>query len=148
MSPHLPDLPAPLTDRVAFLLQLALARAQAMGEQALAELDLSGREYGALAVLQGGSPDAQHRVGAALGVDRTSTVTLVAGLERRGLISRTRDPGNRRAYRVSLTERGEELRATAALVLADCDDRFLRLLPAADRTRLRTLLRRLLEPPT
>ena len=37
----MPELPTGLTDRVAFLLQSALARAQAMGELALAELELS-----------------------------------------------------------------------------------------------------------
>ncbi|MGI8529926.1 MAG: MarR family winged helix-turn-helix transcriptional regulator [Geodermatophilaceae bacterium] len=144
--PRVPDLPKALTDRVAFLLQLALARVQALGERALAELGLSGREYGTLAVLEGGSPDAQHRVGAALGVDRTSTVKLLAGLEGRGLVSRVRDPSNRRAYRVTLTDVGEALRAHAAAVLEDCDDRFLASLPADERAQLRVILLRLLEP--
>lgn len=138
--PAAPDLPAALTDRIAFLLQLALARAQAMGEQALAELGLSGREYGVLAVLQTGSPAAQHRVGAALGIDRTSTMTLLSGLQARGLLRREHAPGDRRAYTVTLTEAGESLRARAADLLADCDDRFLAPLPPGQRDDLRTAL--------
>lgn len=138
-----PGLPDALTDRVAFLLQLALTRAQEMGEQALAELDVNGREYGVLALLQHGTPSAQHRVGAALGIDRTSTMTLLAGLEARGLVRRVRDAADRRAYLVTLTGAGEQLRARAAAVLVDCDDRFLSPLPDAERTRLRWTLRQL-----
>ena len=143
-SPELPDLPAALTDRVAFLLQLALARAQAMGEQALAELGVSGREYGVLAVLESGAPSAQHRLGAALGIDRTSTVKLLAGLEARGLIRRVPDPANRRAHLVFLTAAGDRLRRQAAEALADCDQRFLEPLPPRQRDQLRNTLLRLL----
>lgn len=142
--PDPPALPATLTDRVAFLLQLALARAQTMGEQELTGLGLSGREYGVLAVLEGGAPSAQHRLGAALGIDRTSTVKLLAGLQARGLIRRVPDPANRRAHRVTLTEAGDRLRARAAEALADCDQRFLEPLPQTQREQLRDLLRRLL----
>lgn len=46
-------LPPVLTDRAAFLLRLALGRAERMGERALATVGLSGREYGALALLAG-----------------------------------------------------------------------------------------------
>lgn len=140
---HLPDA---LTERVAFLLQLALARAQGMGEQALAELGISGREYGVLAILEEAS-SAQHQIGATLGIDRTSTSKLLAGLDAAGLVSRVRDPANRRAHQVSLTPAGEKLRAAAAVVLADCDDRFLAPLAPEERTRLGNALRRLLVRP-
>lgn len=142
--PDLPDLPTTLTDRVAFLLQLALARAQELGEQALAELGISGREYGVLAVLEAGPPSVQHRVGAALGIDRTSTVSLLGGLEERGLVTRVRDPANRRAYLVRLSPAGDRLRAHAADLLVDCDERFLAPLPPAARARLRTELQQLI----
>lgn len=144
MVPDVPDLPSALTERVAFLLQLALARAQAMGEQALTEVGISGREYGVLAVLEANSPSAQHRIGAALGVDRTSTVALLGGLEARGLVTRIRDPANRRAYLVSLSPAGDRLRALAADLLADCDERFLAPLPPAARARLRAELQQLI----
>ena len=144
--PGLPDLPAALTERVAFLLQLALTRAHAMAEEVLADLQLTGREYGVLAMLEAGgpAPAAQHRLGAALGIDRTTTVALLRGLQARGLIQRSRHPANRRAYHIALTAAGEQLRDRTAAVLADCDDRFLAPLPAAEREHLRTLLRALL----
>ncbi len=99
-------LPAVLTDLVSFLLQLAVRQAEAMGERSLADLDLSGREYGVLAILTTGTSTAQHRLGSVLGMDRTSTAALVGGLERRGLVHRVRRTGDRRAYAVSLSEGG------------------------------------------
>lgn len=139
-----PELPQELTDRVAFLLRLALNRAETMGEHALADLGLSGREYGVLALLQHRTPPAQHHLGAALGVDRTTTVALLAALEARGLIARELDPANRRARRVTLTEAGDELRARAADLLTDCDNRFLAPLSTEERSQILTILRRLI----
>jgi hypothetical protein len=46
-----PDLPESLTGRTAFLLRLALTRAEAMGELALREIGVAGREYGLLELL-------------------------------------------------------------------------------------------------
>lgn len=142
--PGQPDLPEALTDRVAFLLRLALARAETMGEQALGDLGLSGREYGILALLESGPTVTQHQLGAALGIDRTTTVALLAGLQARGLVSRGPAPTNRRAHRVALTDAGEQLRARAARTLTECDDRFLSALPVEQRTQLRDTLQRLL----
>lgn len=138
------DLPTSLTDRTAFLMQLALARAQDMGERALAGLGVSGREYGVLAVLAHLQPCPQIRVGRALAIDRTTTLALVRGLLQRGLLRRDPDPADRRAYLVSLTAQGEDLRARAAEVLADCEDEFLAVLPPADRAHLAAALRTLI----
>jgi DNA-binding MarR family transcriptional regulator len=138
------DLPNSLTDRTAFLMQLALARAQDMGEDALVELGISGREYGVLAVLAHLQPCPQIRVGRALGVDRTTVLALVRGLLRRGLLRRDPDPADRRAYLVALTAEGEDVRARAAEVLVDCEQRFLAVLAPADRVRLAAALRTLI----
>lgn len=139
-----PDLPEALTDRMAFLLRLALVRAETLGEDALAGLGISGREYGILALLEHGPTSTQRQLGAALGVDRTTTVALLSGLQARGLIVRSRDPANRRAHLVALTDAGDEVRASAAAALTTCDERFLApLLPDA-RRQLRVILLNLL----
>lgn len=140
----MPDLPDTITHRVAYLLQLALARAQGMGEQTVSALGISGRGYAVLALLKVGTPSAQHHIGAALGIDRTSTAKLLAELETAGHVSRSRDPGNRRAFLVTLTDTGEHVRAQAAAALADCDERFLAALAPEDRARLRADLQLLI----
>lgn len=137
------DLPSSLTERTAFRLQLAVARAQAMGEEALVGIAVSGREYGALAVIADRGPSAQIAVGRALGIDRTTTVAVLAGLEARGYVDRAPDPANRRAYLVSLTAEGDRVRARAAEVLVACEDRFLAPLTPGERTALHEILGRL-----
>ena len=140
----MPDVPEELSGRTAFLLRLALNRAEAMGEQAIEPLGLTGRQYGVLAMLHHGPATTQRELGATLGFDRTTTMKLMAGLQARGLVDRVVDPADRRSYRLSLSEDGEQLRARTAKVLAACDDEFSGRLSPAEVTQLRTLLGRLL----
>jgi DNA-binding MarR family transcriptional regulator len=141
------SLPPVLADRAAFLLRLALGRAEQMGERALATAGLTGREYGALALLAGGDMSVQRALGAVLGLDRTTTAALLRHLEDAGLVSRRRDPANRRAYKLTLTAEGEKRRAAAADVLHACDDRFLEVLSGTERAELIRLLSKLAAEP-
>jgi len=135
------SLPPVLTDRAAFLLRLALGRAEEMGERALATVGLTGREYGALALLAGGDMSVQRALGAVLGLDRTTTAALLRHLEDAGLVSRRRDPANRRAYKLNLQE------VVAADVLHACDDHFLEVLSGTERAELIRLLSKLAAEP-
>lgn len=117
------ELPDELAARTAVLLRGALVRAETMGEQALAPLAVNGREYAVLALLLHGDPArSQRHLGAVLGLDRTTTMKLVAGLEERGLLRRDPHPVDRRSYRLALTAAGRRLARRADRVLAACDD--------------------------
>jgi DNA-binding MarR family transcriptional regulator len=137
------ELPDRLTGRVAFALQLALLRAQRMGQAVLDELGLQGREYGLLALLENGPHARQHELGAVLGMDRTTTAKVVRGLVERGLVVRRPAPDDARTLVLALTPAGDRLREEAAIALAECDDAFLAPLPAPERDRLRAALRHL-----
>ncbi len=137
------ELPAALTDRVSFTLATALARARELDDAVLAGLELHGRQYGLLALLEHGPVARQYELGAVLGLDRTTTATLMRRLVDRGLIRRAPLPGNGRVLVLELTAAGDGLRAEAARLLAACDDELLAPLPPDDRDRLRTSLDRL-----
>ena len=139
------ELPPALTDRVAHVLRRALARADERDAAALAEIDLPARQYGVLALLQAGPVARQHELGAALGLDRTTTATLLRHLEARGLVHRAPLPGNNRTLVLTLTADGERLRAAGARRLEAAQEEFLAPLPPTDRDRLRASLDRLLE---
>ncbi len=138
------ELPPALTERVAHVLRRALARADAQDAAALAEIDLPVRQYGVLALLQDGPVARQHELGAALGLDRTTTATLLRRLEDRGLVHRAPLPGNNRTLVLTLTADGERLRAAGARRLEAAEAELLAPLAPADRGRLRTSLARLL----
>ncbi len=82
----------------------------------------------------------QSRIAEALAIDRTTILTLVAGLEARGLVSRVRDERDRRAYAVALTDRGERLRGEAFDLLTECEEQFLAPLPVQQQAALRRAL--------
>jgi MarR family transcriptional regulator for hemolysin len=55
-------------------------------------------------------PDAnQRQIAAAIGIQGATLTHHLNAMEADGLITRTREPGNRRVHQVRLTEQGEEL---------------------------------------
>jgi DNA-binding MarR family transcriptional regulator len=120
--------------------------ARAIAEPALAPLGLSPKGFGALAILVREGPVSQQRLGAKQGVDRTTTVAVVDDLERAGFVERRRDPSDRRAYSLQPTAKGRRVLERAAEAATRAEDEFLAPLSAADRLRLKQLLRALLEP--
>lgn len=144
-SPESDALPESLSARTAYLLQRAADRANAMGEEDLGPLGITPREYGVLAVLAERSPLTQTRIGAILGLDRTTILKLGAALERKGLVERARDEHDRRAYAVALTPAGDRLRGHALTLLLACEGRFLRPLVAEQRDQLHDLLARVID---
>jgi DNA-binding MarR family transcriptional regulator len=67
-------------------------------------------------------------------------VYLLDELEDRGLVRRTRNPEDRRAFLVRLTRAGEQLRQRAAGGLAEQADVLLQPLSSAERRQLIELL--------
>jgi DNA-binding MarR family transcriptional regulator len=84
------------------------------------------------------------RVGETMGFTSAGTTKLVARLERKALIERSRDPDDGRAYLVGLTEAGAEaLRLGLEAHIPRLEDEVLGHLSASERGALRTLLTRL-----
>ena len=52
-------------------------------------------------------PETQRELAAAVGIEGATLTHHLAGLERDGLVTRARDPENRRVHRVALTDKGE-----------------------------------------
>ncbi len=111
--------------------------------QVLEALDLSPLDF---AVLQRLSCDEGRRL-TDLGAELLcvkSTITRVADrLEAAGLAVRTPDPGDRRAQRLLLTERGAAVRARAEALHDASVERRLGLLTPDEQRTLRSLLEKL-----
>ncbi|RAG82828.1 MarR family transcriptional regulator [Streptacidiphilus pinicola] len=89
-------------------------------------------------------PDARGmatRVGETMGYSSAGTTKLVARLERKGLIERTRDPEDGRAYLVGLTEAGSEaLRLGLEAHVPRLEEEVLAPLTPAQRRALQGIL--------
>lgn len=136
--------PAALSQRLGYLLGRVHAAHRQAAEAALVELGLGVKEFGALSILAEEGPLSQQRLGERQGVDRTTMVALVDGLERMAFAERRRDPRDRRAYSLHATAAGRRVLARAEAAARRVEDEFLADLPAPDRECLERVLRRLL----
>jgi DNA-binding MarR family transcriptional regulator len=79
------------------------------------------------------------------GLSKQAMTSLVRSVEQAGLVAREPDSGDGRAYRVSLTSRGQELRPVAERVLADLGATARTQLSDGELAHLFTSLRKVVE---
>jgi DNA-binding MarR family transcriptional regulator len=114
-----------------------------------AEVGMSGnlrpRHLIALRVIGEYGPMTQHAVGVALTLDPSNVVGLLNELEERDLISRRRDPADRRRHIVELSAAGSDEVTQAYDKLSQIEDDLFRSLTADERATLYALLSRAVE---
>lgn len=130
-----------------FLLWHATLRWQRAVTAALAPLDLTHVQFVLLACAwwagRHGEPPNQLALAGQAGTDVKMTSTVLAALERKGLIHRETDPRDTRAKRVAVTPRGAALAPRAIEAVEQADAEFFRPVHTQDAL---TLLRRLAQP--
>ncbi len=92
----------------------------ATGEQA-EKHGLQLRDYIVLSALDKTPDLTQGELGKALGLDKTTLMSQLDRLERRGLVVRRADPRDRRARIPEITEAGNVLRVTVARACASVE---------------------------
>ncbi|MCU1494910.1 MAG: hypothetical protein JWO62_2674 [Acidimicrobiaceae bacterium] len=101
---------------------------------------LRPRHLHALGLLSERGPLSQHGLGEVLSLDPSNVVGLLNELEERGLITRRRDPADRRRHIVELSTAGEEALGLAYVRLGLVEDDLLVALSAEERATLYHLL--------
>jgi MarR family transcriptional regulator, transcriptional regulator for hemolysin len=117
--------------------------------QALESIGLTPPRFALLNVLGARKGAIQQEIGAAMGIDPSTMVSLIDELETSGLAKRRPHPTDRRAREVVITPKGRRALERARRLATEVDDEVLRGLTAAERRQLLTLLRRALDsaPP-
>lgn len=87
----------------------------------------------------------QQELGAAIGIDRTTMVSLIDQLESAGLAKRRPSARDRRAREIAITPKGRRFLQRARRLLSQVEDEVLAGLGAEERRELLKLLRRALE---
>lgn len=103
---------------------------------------LRPRHMIALKLLGERGPMTQHAVGIALSLDPSNVVGLLNELEERGLITRRRDPADRRRHIVELSAAGSDEAARTYDQLGLVEDDLFKALTADERATLYALLSR------
>lgn len=98
-----------------------------------------------LRALESGDHRTQADLAAAIGVRQPTLTHHLDAMERRGLVSREREDGNRRVQRVTVTEPGRQLFLRLRRAAASFDGRLRAGLADGDVAALRRLLAQLAE---
>lgn len=139
--------PQALARRAGFLLSVLGRISRDATERALGPLGIKPYHYGVLVALDEGGPAPQRVVGEALGIDKSSMVVVVDHLEGLGLVERRRNPENRRAYRLTLTDAGRNVLSEAEPLVGQVEEDIMAPLDDAQRRQLHALLLSLLPGP-
>lgn len=141
MAARLPDY---IRSRLLYMLARVHKHQLQLFEKHTSELGVTARDYAVMLLLENQDQLWQSEIAEALDVDRTTVTYLVDGLEKRGWLARHRDPADRRAHVVTLTDSGREtLRTHISPAALAATDELLAPLDAAEQDQLRALLSRL-----
>jgi DNA-binding MarR family transcriptional regulator len=102
--------------------------------------NLKPRQFQILGLLHDHGGLAQRDLQQTMGVDPSILVTLLNPLEADGLVTRERDPGDRRRHLVTLTPAGEQLLVSAARAQKATEEALFASLDDDQREQLRALL--------
>jgi DNA-binding MarR family transcriptional regulator len=138
-----PEPPAALMKRLAFLLKRTHALLEATIEAELDRLDVTGRQFGVLTLLEAEGPASQQQLARRIGVDRTTMVALIDALEEKQLVNRHRDPSNRRAYLLEVTAAGHRRLRDALAAVETAERHVLAPLTGTESATLTRALQRL-----
>jgi DNA-binding MarR family transcriptional regulator len=136
MNEIIPGPPAVLLERLSFLLKRAYALLEDAIELGLTELNISGREFAVLTLIEAEGPASQQRLADRVGVDRTTMVALIDALEEKELVNRLRDPNNRRAYLLETTKAGHKRLRDALNAVKRAEQEILAPLSSAESATL------------
>jgi DNA-binding MarR family transcriptional regulator len=136
-------IPPSLAERPGALLVIAARTGQELARRRLAPLGLTVQLCGVLNLLAEGAIS-QQELGEQLGIDRTTVVELIDGLETSGIVIRRRNPADRRSYALALTPRGRTVQKRAAKAFDAAANEFFGPLTATERREITDMLRRMI----
>ena len=106
-------------------------------------VELTLGQFGVLEVIARNPGLSQTRLGATLGIDRSTLVALIDRLEELGLVQRANAPRDRRSYALFLSTRGKTRLGELTEMVRAHEQRIATDLDAAEKLQLIALLRRI-----
>jgi DNA-binding MarR family transcriptional regulator len=135
----------PLGEVLGFALRRAQQAVLADFNEKLADLGLRPGQFGVLALIREQPGSSQTDISTALGIEKANFVAIIADLERRGLVLRSRSPNDARTYQLGLTRAGDRLLDQAVERHRTHEAKLTRTLGVDDRRQLLDILARLSE---
>ena len=136
--------PSVLTGLPSWLLTQSAAQAGRIVAESFAAAGARGYHFRLLATLVEFGPASQAALGRHSSIDRSDVVAALNELEADGYVDRIPDPDDGRRNIVTITAAGRRHHRRLVTVVTKAQDEIFAPLSATDRTRLTTLLGRLL----
>jgi DNA-binding MarR family transcriptional regulator len=136
--------PGELARLPGFLLPRAYLRVRGEASRSLSALGITPQQAGMLTALSAIAPCPQQRLAEALGVSGAALIESLDDLERKDLLTRQRNPDDRREQLLHLTPQGEASCAAARAILDTLHERLATEVGADDLDQLNVLLVKLL----
>jgi len=134
---------ASLDERIPFLLSQLGSYAATEFQRQMADSGVQPRTYAVLVALAARNGQSQRELAARLNIHRNVMVNLIDTLETDGLVQRRPHPDDRRAFAITLTERGSRLLPTLDRSARVLEDTVTAELSTSERDVLRSLLQRI-----
>ncbi|MEA2935449.1 MAG: MarR family transcriptional regulator, lower aerobic nicotinate degradation pathway regulator [Variibacter sp.] len=131
-----------LDQQVGFRMRVAMQRHTSIFMSAMIE-GLTQTQFAALAKLLEVGPCSQNQLGRLIYLDAATIKGVVDRLRRRGFVTATADPQDRRRRAVTLTQTGERVTRGAVQVASEITAATLAPLTAAERREISRLLQKL-----
>lgn len=128
--------------RLGLLLRQSHQRAAAALNDALASLNLTGRHFGVLLLIERDGISTQRDLIRETGSDKAGMVRTVEDLETLGYLSRTRSTSDKRVSELALTETGEAAFEAAKRLAGDAARELFGTFTQAELDTLEALLTR------
>lgn len=123
-----------------FLLGKALQQMEGKFADALSPINIDARQYGILLFIKENSNSSQKTISEKLQIDRTTMVSHVDHLETLNFVERTKNPYDRRAYSLVITEKGSDVLESCWSLLQDTELEVLSPLTEQEKQTLKKAL--------
>jgi len=133
----------PLNDLMTYHLRRAQVAAFNNFTDAMAETQVTPGQFGVITLIASNEGLSQSAVARSLGVERSTMVAVIDGLEGRGLVVRKPSPTDRRSNALELSEEGHALFARGIELAKEGDRKTASALTEEESVQLVTLLRKL-----
>ncbi len=141
-----PEIPQAFRARLALLLVRTGDRVAVTGQELLEQrAGITGRDYTALAVIAEDAPSSQQELARLMGKAPAMCVGMLDDLETSDLVTRGRDPKDRRRSIVTLTPKGQQKLREADEIAAELETQVIAGLTGEERELLLSLLSRTID---
>jgi MarR family transcriptional regulator, transcriptional regulator for hemolysin len=140
-----PSADAPVTEFAGQLFFRLWRATHTRTAEVLGSVGLTPARFALLNVIGAREGAIQQELGSALGIDRSTMVSLIDHLEGAGLARRRPSATDRRAREIAITPKGRRLLQRARGLISQVEDEVLAGLTTEERRKLLTLLRNALD---